>query len=107
MKQRFKREKAIQSPHQFTVKLSPARRTELKVMAAHKGITMLGMFEAALTEFIKSPPARIPRSPAPAGWQRIVFKVEPAVKTSVHELGARLNVTAQDIITAAVDVYTT
>jgi len=105
MTRRLKRETAIPNPHMFTVKVTPDRRTELKVLAATRGTTFLDMFEVALRSFLVSQPTHVRRSPAPPGWVRIVFKVDQTIKEALQALGYIHNVTAQDIISAALDTY--
>jgi hypothetical protein len=105
MEHRLKRNRAIAHPHHFTVKLTLDRKTEVKVLAAQRGITIMALFEKALTDLMCSLPRQIPRSPAPDSWQRIVFKVDQTMKEAVQALGYLHGVTAQDIISAALDAY--
>ncbi len=105
MEHRLKRDRAIAHPHHFTVKLTPDRKTEVKVLAAQQGITIMVLIEKALTDFMCSRPRQIPPAPAPDGWQRIVFKVDQAMKEAVQALGYLHSVSAQDIISAALDSY--
>ena len=105
MEYRLKRDRAIAHPHHFTVKVTPDRKTEVKVLAAKQGITIMVLIEKALTDFMCSLPRQIPHAPAPDGWQRIVFKVDQTMKEAVQALGDLHSVSAQDIISAALDSY--
>lgn len=99
--------KAIKDPHHFTVKVTRARKVELKLMAVRRRATVLAMFSSALHEFLANPPSAMPHIPAPEQPDRFVFKVEPGLAANVQSLGKALGVPAQTIISAALDAYLT
>ena len=98
----YKKLKAIEAPHQFTVHMAPAWKTELKILAARLAVTNTTLYTEALVDFVETQPLVI-RSPEPPDGKRVrfVFKVTQEVAASVHSLADLRGTSCQAVILAA------
>ena len=98
----YKKLKAIEDPHQFTVQMVPRWKTELKILAARLAVTNTTLYTDAVVDFVETQPLVI-RSPEPPGVKRVrfVFKVTQEVAAKVHSLADLRGVSFQAVILAA------
>ena len=98
----YKLKKAIENPHQFTVKMVPATKVALKVLAAQLGVSYMTMFADALIELLAAPPESIDYAQPPKGGTvRFVFKVTQELARTVHALADAMGVPCQAVILEA------
>lgn len=102
---RLKRLKAIEDARQFTLMVTPERKAHLKMLAVQRHVTLLTLFNEALTAFFAAPPENIPHSTSPVGASKLTVKVEPATADAIRASAEKHQVSHQALLAAALETF--
>ncbi|SBW04976.1 hypothetical protein KL86APRO_11923 [uncultured Alphaproteobacteria bacterium] len=98
----LKLKRAIPHARQCTVKVTPDTKLKLKMLAAKRNTTMMSLLSEALTSLIAEKPASIPGFPKPEPFEKIGFKIDPALFQSLQELAAKTQSNVQSLVSKAI-----
>ena len=99
----YKKSKAIEDPHQFTVKMFPRAKTKLKILAATLDVSNTTLYTNALRAYLADPPECENHRVPPEEAARFVFKVTKELAEAVHERAKVMDTTSQNVICYALE----